>query len=709
MGCSVSIHLDAPAVDRHFEDQPKQQRPAATTASAPAVTAAVSDDGDSGQLEKAARAAAVFNLIDHNRNGAICHGETVATLERLEHDPALIADLFPDGAASPALAAAEFASVFNRGSAPRVVVKPTATIQAAVAAPGEEAVELCFTNEVTGEKHKFSVVVRARDLAEVPEAVSYQWKGDKVSWTCNGRGGTCNATTIDAVRWCVEAGKEVWVDALCIPLSGAPFAEHAPHMGELYLHTKVVPCELWGQGVEHLSRGWVQQEMLIPQLCDEALTPEVIRDGASQLIAQYEALSQRERLLSAAAWDAVATSLAADGDDALASEEALLDAALKAVGALRQLSEPSWLDVKTLKEVCEDGERVRLAQKPEVADKVVELTAGVDDETSKLVMTVLAIGALGRPREMFETVQVVKRLHGDAALAARATVANMLFWHAGNRTYLHHVTGVAACLLNRSSEAAFDGSRTSLVPLTWVLGQLEQGCENAGRVNTPSPELLSRLEKEFGQAPFTVEADRTLAVFGTWNALTGDNRRVPDMSGADTNKHSIRHVQAQQSSTGFKRAHKFVDCSGEPKWGKRAVQLLVRRATRPADQILICEVSFCCCFERATRDDGTVRATWVNMNKNSFEIRPGKKEGTYEGDPRRVARINGSGFHEMLPARDKPAIAKLERNRPDFPQKNDEICKVHQHFFNLIQEALRTPGRLTEKWSECLEGDLVIS
>ena len=48
------------------------------------------------------------------------------------------------------------------------------------------------------------------------------------------------------------------------------------------------------------------------------------------------------------------------------------------------------------------------------AAEVAELTAGVEDETSKLAMTVLAIGALGRPREMFETVQMVKRLHGDA-------------------------------------------------------------------------------------------------------------------------------------------------------------------------------------------------------------------------------------------------------------------------------------------------------
>ena len=63
----------------------------------------------------------------------------------------------------------------------------------------------------------------------------------------------------------------------------------------------------------------------------------------------------------------------------------------------------------------------------------------------------------------------------------------------------------------------------------------------------------------------------------------------------------------------------------------------------------------------------------------------------------------------MLPARDKPAIAELEGNRPDFPQPNDERCKIHQHFFNHIQEALRTPGRLTEEWSECFEGDLVIS
>lgn len=698
-------------MDRHFDDQPEQPRPAATTAIAAAAKAGASDD-DSRKLEKAARAAAVFNLIDHNRNGAICHGETVATLQRLEHDPTLIDDLFPNGAASPALTAAEFASIFNRGSAPRVVVKPTATIQAAAAAPDEEAVELCFTNEVTGEKHVFSVVVRSRGIAEVPEAVSYQWKGDATSWTCNGRGGTCNATTIDAVRWCVDAGKEVWVDALCIPLSGAPFAEHAPHMGELYLHTKVIPCELWGQGVEHLSRGWVQQEMLIPQLCDEALTPEVIRDGATQLIAQYEALSRRDKLLSQAAWDAVAARLAADGDDALASEGALLDAALKAVGALRQLSEPPWLDAARLNDVCKQGDRVRLAEKPEVAARIAELTAGVEDETSKLAMTVLALGALGRPRDMFETAQVVKRLHGDAALASRATVANMLFWCAGKRTYEHHVTGVPACLLNRSSEAAINGSRTSLVPLTWVLGQLEEGCENARRVNTPSPELLGRLEKEFGQAPFTVEADRTLAVFGTWNALTGENRRVPDMSGADTNKYSVRHVQAQEASTAFKKAHKFVDCSGEPgPWGKRAVQLFMRRATRPADKALVCEVSFCCCFERATRDDGTIRATWVGVNKNSFEIRPGGEGGTHEaiGDLKRVALINGSSFHEMVPGRDKPAIEELEGNRPDFPAPNDERCKFHQFFFNHIQEVLRTPGGLTEEWGECFEGDVVIS
>ena len=556
MGCGVSKpppeSSDAPleAVDRHFEDQPnKAQGVAATT-----KVVAKAKEGDSHTLEVDARAMAVFNLIDRNRNGAISHGETIATLERLEHDPTLVVDLFPSGANSPPISAAEFASIFKRGDESRVVIKPTSTIQAASAAPGEAATELVFTNEVTGEKHTFTVVVRARDLAEVPEAVSYQWKGDKVSWTCNVRGGRCNATSIDAVRWCVDAGKEVWIDALCIPLSGAPFAEHAPHMGELYLHTKVVPCELWGQGEEHLSRGWVQQEMLIPQLCDEVLSKEVIRDGVAQLIGGYEALSATDGLLSAAAWDLVAARLADDvyGEAALASEEALVAAALTAVGALREVGRGLWLDLNQLNgdgshiaAVCKQGERCCFAERPEVAETLAALTAGVLDDTTRDVMNVLALGALARPGDLLKTVELVKKLHGNALLAARATVANMLFWEAGNRTYLHHVTGPPACLLNRSSEAAIDGSRTSLEPVSWILGQLAEGVENAGRVNTPTPELLGRLEKEFGAAPFTMEEDRTLAIFGTWNALTGQNLRMPDMRGADTNKHNIGHVKAQ--------------------------------------------------------------------------------------------------------------------------------------------------------------------
>ena len=124
--------------------------------------------------------------------------------------------------------------------------------------------------------------------------------------------------------------------------------------------------------------------------------------------------------------------------------------------------------------------------------------------------------------------------------------------------------------------------------------------------------------------------------------------------------------------------------------------------------MLVCETSFCCCFERTKREDGVVHATSIGVNKNSFQISEGGAAGTYVGNATGVAWVHGSNFHEMVPPKDKPLIDEFEDDHPDFLPPDDKMHKFKQYFYNHIQTALRTPGALTEEWSECFEGDLVI-
>ena len=83
-----------------------------------------------------------------------------------------------------------------------------------------------------------------------------------------------------------------------------------------------------------------------------------------------------------------------------------------------------------------------------------------------------------------------------------------------------------------------------------MLEHFAEAIKDAKRRAIPTPRLMQRLEDEYMRAPFTVEFDRTIAIFRTWNALTGENRRVPNQDGGETNDSNFSKVAAKGRGTG---------------------------------------------------------------------------------------------------------------------------------------------------------------
>jgi hypothetical protein len=182
----------------------------------------------------------------------------------------------------------------------------TVTIKEAAKGSGETITFICG-----GVTKVFDIELTIVEVSAVHAPVTYRWIGDPIEWSCGGKSGTGMTSTLRAFEWCIAHGKDFWLDAVCIPLSGVPFDKAAVHMGDVYFHAKgVIPCELWGEPLSHLGRGWVQQEILVPQLCDEILSEDVMRGCAREMLKGRLQVVTMVNLISPSAFESMTSALA---------------------------------------------------------------------------------------------------------------------------------------------------------------------------------------------------------------------------------------------------------------------------------------------------------------------------------------------------------------------------------------------------------------
>ena len=744
------------------------------------------DRNTTAGLRAAARAYSLFNFFDQDRDGLVTREEAMRAIAALRAiqgvsgDHARVND--EQAAAYAALGdrvtADEFSEFYSRNP---ISVAPTVTLQNADIALATDpsladAVKhLTLRNVETGETQSFNVVVRPRDVAEVPEAVSYQWLGPKTEWSCDGKKGTVQASAIAAVAFCVNRGREFWLDGICIPLSGVDFPVHAVHMGELYLNARVIPCQMWGGDEAHLRRGWVQQEVLIPPFVDDAFSPEILATGAEELIAGYEAVSDNNRLLGKGARDFLVERIIDAGLAAAESEDAVGRAAIAAIeslastsgdaacgdgedgdrgllwGSLTTLTGPRGIldgfepnqgfavDIKTKgtpREVLYDAfvgseppserdledflgvetDERRCPLMREGRGAMIRVATTTRGRTRRLVCIALLYGLLRHARWRGETGagtsfkaarMCLDVFHASETLAARCVVSNLVLYGAGNHTYRFHVTGVAGAIMNRSY-LTNSGSQTSLQPCTFMLEHFAEAVKDAKRRAIPTPRLLRRLEDEYMRAPFTVEFDRTIAIFGTWNALTGENRGLPNQDGGETNDSNFEKVAAQGRGTaGMSTPQTFVRnaCGGAAQFFMRVVPR-EKGVGEDKSSPFECQTSFVAVKGLADRKEGGggVTASWMSVNKNVFPVvvnahAPSGNINRFvaRGNQQTTAsHICGANFNYALPMSAKRAAESRGKATRD--------THFRQFFKDVIDAALDS-GELDAEWRPMLHDD----
>jgi len=110
-------------------------------------------------------------------------------------------------------------------------------------------------------------------------AVSYRHGGDSI-WCClEGRPDlaiSVNRGALVALEAAGRLGRSLWIDCVCIPVSGQTLGMAFGYMGCLYSAVCVYSQVNWIEDVDnYLSRGWVMQEFL---LANQILSPKVEAD-----------------------------------------------------------------------------------------------------------------------------------------------------------------------------------------------------------------------------------------------------------------------------------------------------------------------------------------------------------------------------------------------------------------------------------------------